>query len=441
MPPHESSSTLAQKLTGILKMVEWDDARARQLLRSLFDATVAQADPGKAVCAHLPAKPVGKCVVVGAGKASAAMASAVDAAWPDVDLGGVVVTRYGHAMPAGRIKIVQASHPLPDANSLLAAKEILAAVKGLTKEDLVLALMSGGGSALLCMPPAGLSLSDKIVLNEALLRSGATISEMNAVRSWFSEVKGGRLAAAAAPAQVVTLVISDVPSDDPAVVASGPTIPHSMSGCDVREILNRHCITLPSAAQPLLDRPRSCDLPPTSGDVRMIGTPRLALDAAAKVAHAHDLASVILGDAIEGESKHVATVMSGIAHSVRTMAAPAKPPVLLLSGGETTVTLEAGISGRGGRNTEFLLSLAIGLKGLDRVWAFAGDTDGIDGNEDAAGAIIAPDTLIRGRKAGLDAARCLAAHDSYTFFNTINDLVRTGPTFTNVNDFRAILIA
>lgn len=421
-------------------MGDCDDAHARQLLRSLFDAAVAEADPGKTVRAHLPAKPAGKCVVVGAGKASAAMAAAVDAAWPDVDLGGVVVTRYGHVAPAGRIKIVEASHPVPDANSVRAAKEILGAVKGLMEEDLVLALMSGGGSALLSIPPAGMTLLDKIALNEALLRSGATILEMNAVRSWFSRIKGGRLAAAAAPARVVTLVVSDVPSDDPSVVASGPTIPSCMSSRDIWEILRRYEIRLPSAARHLLDQPQRCDVPAVSGDVRMIATPGLALAAAARVARAHDLTPLVLGDAIEGESRHVGTVMAGIARSVRTTGSPARPPALLLSGGETTVTIGEKVSGRGGRNTEFLLSLAIGLKGLARVWAIAGDTDGIDGTEDAAGAIVAPNTLVRARSAGLDAVACLAAHDSYTFFSAIEDLIWTGPTLTNVNDFRAILI-
>lgn len=368
------------------------------------------------------------------------MAAAVDAAWPDVDLGGVVATRYGHAVPTGRVKIVEASHPVPDGNSVRAAKEILGAVKGLTEEDLVLALMSGGGSALLSMPPAGMTLIDKIALNEALLRSGATISEMNAVRSWFSGIKGGRLAAAAAPARVVTLVISDVPSDDPSVVASGPTIPSSRSSRDICEILRRYDISLPSAAWRLLDQPQRCDVPIISGDVRMIATPGLALAAAARVACAHDLTPLVLGDAIEGESRHVGTVMAGIARSVRTTGSPARSPALLLSGGETTVTIGESVGGRGGRNTEFLLSLAIGLKGLARVWAIACDTDGLDGIEDAAGAIVTPDTLARACGAGLDAAACLAAHDSYTFFNTIDDLVRTGPTLTNVNDFRAILI-
>ena len=419
----------------------WTDHKARSVLRQMFDAAVASADPGPAVLRHLPEKPKGRCIVIGAGKASAAMAAALDAAWPDVDLSGVVVTRYGHAVPAGRIRILEASHPVPDAMSETAARLILDAVSGLRPDDLVIALISGGGSALMTLPADGMALADKQAVNRALLASGATITEMNAVRKHLSAIKGGRLAAATRPARLVTLVISDVPGDDPAAIASGPTVADASTLADVREILSRYRIDLPPAARAVLEAGSETPKPgELESDVRIVAAPALALAAAAETARRAGVTPLILGDAIEGESREAGTVMAGIARSVQSHGLPIRAPAALLSGGETTVTIGQGPAGRGGRNTEFLLGFALATAGTPGIWAVAGDSDGIDGTEDAAGAIVAPDTLPRGRAAGLDARRHLSAHDSYTYFDQIGDLVRTGPTLTNVNDIRAILI-
>jgi hydroxypyruvate reductase len=422
----------------------WTDERARFVLRRVFDAAVAAADPRAMLATHLPQPPAGRCVVVGAGKSAALMAAALEAAWPAVDLSGVVVTRYDHAVPTQRIEVIEASHPVPDARSELGGRRVLEAVRGLGAEDLVLALISGGGSALLALPAPGLTLADKQAVNRALLASGATISEMNCVRKHLSAIKGGRLAAAAAPARVVTLAISDVPGDDPAVIASGPTVPDGTSFAQARALLARYGITPPQAVAAHLaagadETPKPGSLPHAS--FHLIATPAMALEAAAAVARAQGLAPLILGDALEGESREMGTVMAGIARSVRAHGRPLPAPALLLSGGETTVTIGDGPFGRGGRNTEFLLGLALALDGLAGVWAIAGDTDGIDGTEDAAGALVAPDTLARARAAGLDPRSVLAAHDSYGLFHALGDLVRTGPTLTNVNDIRAILIA
>jgi glycerate 2-kinase len=407
----------------------------------MFDAAVASADPRIAVARNLPEKPKGRCIVVGAGKASAAMAAGLDAAWPDVDLTGVVVTRYDYAVPAGRIEILEAAHPVPDANSETAARKMLDAVRGLTADDLVIALVSGGGSALMTAPAGDMTLADKQAINKALLASGATISEMNVVRKHVSAIKGGRLAAAAHPAKVVTLVISDIPGDDPAAIASGPTLPDPSTKADALEIVDRYALDLPPAARAAL---QSGDETPKPGDidadVRIVAAPMLALQAAAKVAREEGLTPLILGDALEGEAREAGILMAGMARSVATHGHPVAAPAVLLSGGETTVSIGRGPAGRGGRNTEFLLSLAISLAGAKNIWAIAGDSDGIDGTEDAAGAIVAPDTLSRARTCGLDARKFLVAHDSYTFFDRVGDLVRTGPTLTNVNDIRAILI-
>jgi hydroxypyruvate reductase len=420
---------------------EWTEARARHVLRRMFDAAVASADPARAVVRALPAKPRGRCVVVGAGKASAAMAAGVDAAWPDVNLSGVVVTRYGHSVPAGRIEILQAAHPLPDAASELAARRILGAVEGLSPDDLVIAVMSGGGSALMSLPMSPMTIADKLAVNKALLASGATIAEMNIVRKHLSAIKGGRLARAAGAAPIVTLVISDIPGDDPAAIASGPTLPDFSTRADALEIARRFEIDLPEAARLVLE---TADETPKPGeidvDVRIVAAPSLALAAAAAAARDEGLTPVILGDAIEGEARELGTVMAGIAQSIATHAQPAAAPAVLLSGGETTVSIGRGPAGRGGRNTEFLLALAVALGGHPHIWAVAGDSDGIDGTEDAAGAFIGPETLVRARAKGLDARVSLAAHDSYTFFEAIDDLLRTGPTLTNVNDIRAVLI-
>lgn len=419
----------------------WTDERARTVLRRLFDAAVASADPRSAVLRHLPEKPKGRCIVVGAGKASAAMAAALDAAWPDVELSGVVVTRYGHAVPAGRIEIVEAAHPVPDANSEMAARRCLAAVRGLGPDDLVIALISGGGSALMTLPAGSMTLADKQTVNKALLASGATIMEMNAVRKHLSLIKGGRLAAAAQPARVVTLVISDVPGDDPAAIASGPTVADTSTLADAWEIVGRYAIDLPAAAKAVLAEGRETPKPgQIAEDVRMIAAPHMALAAAAEAARHEGLVPLVLGDALEGESRELGTVMAGIARSVQMHGLPIGAPAVILSGGETTVTIGKGPAGRGGRNTELLLGFAVAMAGEAGVWAIAGDSDGIDGTEDAAGAIVSPDTLERGRAAGLSARTVLSGHDSYSYFSAIGDLVLTGPTLTNVNDIRAVLV-
>lgn len=416
-----------------------DDNSARQFLRQVFDAAVASANPFKVLPSHLPEKPKGRCIVVGAGKASAAMAAALERAWPDVAMTGVVVTRYCHAVPTSKIRIIEAAHPVPDQNSLLAAEEILAAVSGLSKDDLVIALISGGGSALLVAPAEGLTLADKQNVNRMLLKSGASISEMNTVRKHLSRIKGGKLAKAASPARVVTLVISDVPGDDPAIIASGPTVFDGTAPQDALAILTRYKADIPSSVRAVLQHPF---VPPRQGDhdIRMIASPLMALKAAAAVAHTSGITPVILGDALEGEARDMGKVMAGIALSSQDHGLPVSAPCLLLSGGEATVTLEKGQAGRGGRNTEFLLSLAIALQGRAGIWALAGDTDGIDGTEDAAGAIISPTSLSRLHQSGLDARDVLVRHDSYTLFKALDDLVITGPTLTNVNDFRAILV-
>jgi hydroxypyruvate reductase len=424
--------------------MSFDDGRARQVLRALFDAAVAAADPRVVLAAHLPPKPdKGRVIVVGGGKSAAVMAAALEDAWPDVALKGVVVTRYGHAVPTKTIEVIEASHPVPDANSERGAQRLLGQVTGLTKDDLVIALMSGGASALLAAPAPGLTLTDKQAINKALLACGANITEMNAVRKHLSAIKGGRLAAAAAPARVVTLAISDVPGDDPAVIGSGPTVPDSTTFADARDLIARYGIAVPSAVAARLARdadetPKPGSLPHT--EFRMIATPLMALQAAAKAAQSLGLTPLILGDALEGEAKEMGTVMAGIARSIRAHGQPLKAPAVLLSGGETTVTLGAGPYGHGGRNTEFLAGLAVALDGAAGIWAMAGDTDGVDGMDEIAGAILTPDTLSRLKALGLDARSMLSRHDSHTLFKSVGDLIVTGPTLTNVNDIRAVLI-
>jgi len=406
----------------------------RGFLRALFQAAIDAADPRHVLPPALPPPPAGRCVVVGAGKAAALMAQVVDQAWPDVDLSGVVVTRYGHAVPAGRITLLQAGHPVPDANSVAAADAVLAAPRGLGSHDLVLCLLSGGGSALLASPIDGLSLAEKQDITRALLASGAPIAEINAVRRQISSIKGGKLAQAVGPARLLTLAISDVPGDDPAAIASGPTVPPPPAA-PWQAILARYAIAAPALP------PAPTTTPPRQGprDYRLIATPRAALDAAAAYARAQGVTPLILGDAIEGEAREAARVLGGIAQSCATHGHLARPPLVLLSGGETTVTTGPS-PGRGGRNTEFLLALALHLNGAPAVHAIAGDTDGIDGTEDAAGAVIGPATLARAAAAGLDARGMLNRHDSYSLFAALDDLIITGPTLTNVNDFRAILV-
>jgi glycerate 2-kinase len=425
--------------------MNWDDARARTALRAIFDAAVAAADPRRVLADHLPPPPAGRCVVVGAGKSASVMAAALETAWPDVKLSGVVVTRHGHAVPTAHIRVIEAAHPVPDDNSEVAARAMMAAVQGLGSDDLVLALMSGGASSLLTLPPPGMTLADKQAVNRALLMSGATIHEMNAVRKHLSAIKGGRLAQAAAPARVVTLAISDVPGDDPGVIGSGPTVPDPTTAAEARTIVDRYRIALPASARARLARdddetPKPGSLPHAT--FRMIATPSMALAATAEIARAHGLTPLVLGDAIEGEAAIVGTVMAGIARGTRRHGTPIAPPAVLLSGGETTVTIDPdGRSGRGGRNTEFLLGLAVALGGEQGIWAMAADTDGIDGTEDAAGAMITPTTLARAVAHGLDPRGRLTAHDSYTVFAALDDLIITGPTLTNVNDVRAIVVA
>lgn len=407
----------------------------------MLDSALAAADP--AVCAppHLPAPPKGRTVVVGAGKAAAAMARAVELDWKG-PLGGLVVTRYGHGVPCDRIEVVEASHPVPDAAGARAAERILQSVKGLGPDDLVLCLISGGASALLALAAPGLTLADKQQVNKALLASGAAISEMNCVRKHLSAIKGGRLAAAAYPARVVTLVISDVPGDDLSIIGSGPTVPDPTTFADARAVFDKYRLAMsPAIAQRLA----SSDETPKPGDPRLaratailIARPQDALEAAARTARAGGYQPMILGDSIEGESRDVALVHAGIARQVVNHGQPLQAPAALISGGETTVTLRG--KGRGGRNAEFLLALTVALNGHPGIHAIACDTDGIDGSEDNAGAIAGPDSLARARTRGLDAKAMLANNDGYGFFSAIGDLVVTGPTRTNVNDFRVILV-
>ena len=412
---------------------------APALLRRMMEAAIAAADPATVLARHLPERPKGRCIVVGAGKSAAAMALAVELAWPDVDLSGVVVTRYGHGVPTRRITVREASHPVPDAAGLAAAQEILRIAKSAGPDDLVLALISGGGSSLMPLPVLPLTLEDKIAVNRLLLRSGLTIEDMNRVRQRLSMIKGGGLALAAAPARLVTLAISDVPGDDPAAIASGPTVPDPTAGEDLRLLADRLGPDLPLAAREVLT---AAPEPAArfDADYRVIATPQMSLEAAADVARDAGVTPVLLGDALEGEARELGIVMAGIAKSVARHGFPAPAPAVLLSGGETTVSIGAAKPGRGGRNTEFLLSLAVALQGHKNIHAVAVDTDGIDGTEDAAGALIGPDMLTRAADLGLDARTFLAGHDSYSLFDATGDLIRTGPTLTNVNDFRAVMI-
>ena len=435
------------------------DPDARRLLRAMFDAAVASAQPAQGVPPHLPTPAElgrGRLIVVGAGKASAAMARAVEDHWtgPPEALSGLVVTRYGHAEACRRIEVVEAAHPVPDAAGEAAARRLLAMVQGLTPDDLVLCLISGGGSALLPLALPGLTLADKQALNRALLASGADIAQMNCVRRHLSAIKGGRLAAACAPARVRNLLISDVPGDEPVVIASGPTVADASTCADALAILERYAIDVPPRVLEILRtgegetlKPGDPRLPPI--DTRMIATPQQALEAAADVARQAGFAVHILGDALEGEARDIGKVMAGLARQVARRGQPFTRPCVLLSGGEGTVTLKAGgpaagaadqAPGRGGRNVEFLLSLAVALNGEPGVYGLAGNTDGIDGAEEIAGALMAPDTLARAWAAGINPATALARHDGHGFFQALGDSVVTGPTRTNVNDFRAVLI-
>jgi hydroxypyruvate reductase len=407
----------------------------------MFQAALAACDPARCLSAHLPRPPKGRTIVVGAGKAAGAMARAVESRW-DGPLSGLVVTRYGHAVGCERIEVVEASHPVPDAAGAGAAARILAAVGGLGPEDLVLCLISGGASALLALAAPGLTLADKQQVNRALLKSGATISEINCVRKHLSAIKGGRLAAAASPARVVTLLISDVPGDDPSVIGSGPTIADPTTFADARAVFAKYGIEPPPAVTARLasadETPKPGDPRLAGGEVILIARPQDSLEAAARVASSRGYEPVILSDSLEGEARDVALVHAGIARQVQRHGQPARAPAALISGGETTVTVRG--SGRGGRNAEFLLALTVALAGAPGIHAIACDTDGIDGTEDNAGALAGPSSLARARSKGLDAKAMLANNDGYSFFAGLGDLVITGPTLTNVNDFRAILV-
>lgn len=409
------------------------DGWARRLLMEMFEAAIAAANPATTLAAHLPPVPKGRCVVVGAGKAAASMAAALEAAWPQVDLTGTVAVPYGYGVECTRIRVIEAGHPVPDSRSVAAAQAILNSVQGLGPEDLVLALISGGGSAAMCMPAQGLTLEDKQITNRLLLASGLDIRAINAVRRRISAIKGGRLAAAAAPARVVTLAISDIPGDDPSAIASGPTALPSEAEPDLGKIVRQLGPALPPRVAELLARPAEPVGAATASPITLVATPAAALKAAAEVARAYRITPVVLGDDIEGESRLVARRMAA------SLIEPDEPTVWI-SGGETTVTIGDEKGGRGGRNTEFMLALASELKGRAGIWALAADTDGEDGaNLGAAGAIAGPDTIRRAATMGLDPVGHLSRHDSGSFFEALGDLVVTGPTRTNVNDFRAIL--
>lgn len=414
----------------------------RNLLHNLFNAAVAAAQPALCLPAHLPPPPKGRTIVIGAGKASAAMARALEDNWSG-PLEGLVVTRYGYEVPCQRIEIVQAAHPVPDMAGLLATQRIRALVSGLTADDLVIALMSGGGSSLLVAPAQGLTLQDKQAVNAALLACGATISEMNCVRRHLSAIKGGRLAAACYPAQLCTLLISDVPGDSPMDIASGPTVADSTTCADALAIVNRYQVALPQAMCALLQSGAGETIKPgdvrlQNSSVRIITAPQMALQAAAQVASTAGFTPYILGDSLEGESRDVAKVLGGMVRQMLLHGQPFKTPCVLLSGGETTVTLRG--QGRGGRNVEFLLALALSLGGTAGVYALAGDTDGVDGAEEIAGAILTPDTIGRAWALGMNPRSYLDNNDAHRFFQALGDSVVTGPTLTNVNDFRAIVV-
>ena len=418
-----------------------------ELLLGSFHAALAAADPLHIVPAHLPKPPSGRTLVVGAGKAAASMAAAVEAHWPaDARLEGVVITRYGHGMTTRRIRVVEAGHPVPDEAGEAAAHEILAGARSLAPDDFLLALVSGGGSSLLSLPVEGISMADLKAVTRELLRCGAPIQDMNTVRKHLSAIQGGRLAAACR-AQVLALVISDVTGDDPTHIGSGPCTPDPTTYADAAAILERFGVTPPDsiaahlargAAGAIAETPKPGDQAFTRVENRVIATAHQSLVAAAAYVQARGVTPMVLGDSVTGESSEVAKVYAALVRQIRTHSHPMKPPVALISGGETTVTVRG--NGRGGRCTEFLLSLAIELEGLERVHALAGDTDGIDGSEDNAGAMLMPDALARAASLGIEAKKLLAVNDGYGFFSALGDLVVTGPTRTNVNDYRIIIV-
>lgn len=423
------------------------ESNPKELLLSMFESAVGRASPEHTLRQYLPPRPKGRTIIVGAGKGAAAMAQAVEAEWEELgvkgELGGLVITRYGHALETRWIKVVEAAHPVPDTAGVLAAQQIIGLVGNLTPDDLVLCLLSGGGSALLTSPAPGVELNEKRALTQDLLNCGATISEINCVRKHLSAVKGGRLAAAAFPAEVVTLAISDVPGDDPAVIASGPTVADPTMLSDVKEVLEKYEIQpLPSVRAHLArtesETPKPGHKLLERAAMRIIVTPQEALESAAEVAQQSGVMPLILSDSMEGESRDVAQVHGAIARQIARASQPWSPPCVLLSGGETTVSMQG--TGVGGPNSEFLLSLMLCLKGAANIYALACDTDGIDGSGTNAGAIIGPESFDRSLTKGLSPAKYLMNNDAYTFFSSIDSLVSTGPTHTNVNDFRAVLI-
>ncbi|MBX9752796.1 MAG: glycerate kinase [Roseococcus sp.] len=427
-------------------MNAWTDQSAADALHTLYAAAVRAADPLAVLAAHLPEPPAkGRIIVVGVGKAAAKMAQAVEAAWAHLPLTGLVIAPHGAGLPLERIALRYGKHPTPDAGGAAAAAEMLAMVQNLTADDLVLALISGGGSSLSTLPAPGLSLEELIATNQALLASGAVIGEMNCIRKHLSAFSGGRLAVAAHPARVVTLAISDVPGDDPEVIASGPTVGDPTSFAEARALVARYAMTLPPAVVAHLaagaeESPKPGDPRLARAELRMIATPMMALQAMAEAARGLGLTPLILGDALEGEARHVGTVLAGMARSVATHGLPLPSPCVLLSGGETTVTMAPGTQGAGGRNTACLLSLALTLNGAPGIWALCADTDGIDGKSEHAGAIAGPGSLAAARAKGLDPRAMLDAHRSLDVFAASAGLVTTGPTLTNVNDVRAILV-
>jgi hydroxypyruvate reductase len=414
----------------------------KPFLASIFEAAVAAADPERTIRDHLPERPKGRTIVIGAGKGAAQMAAAFEKVWGG-PVEGLVVTRYGYGAATERIEVIEAAHPVPDDAGLEAGQRLLRLVEGLNEDDLVVALVCGGGSALLPAPAGSLTLADEIAVNEALLASGAPISVMNAIRKHVSAIKGGRLAAAAHPARVVSLIVSDIPGDNPALVASGPTVPDSASRADALKAVQTYAIDLPERVMAHLnsveaDAPRPDDERFARNEVKLIASAAVSLEAAAAEAKRQGIEAVILSDSIEGEAREVGSVHAAIAREIATRNRPFRKPVLLLSGGETTVTLRA--KGKGGRNTEFLLSFALGIDGFDGIHALAADTDGIDGSEDNAGAFCDGETVPRMRASGIDARAMLAANNAWTAFDAVDDLFVPGPTGTNVNDLRAILV-
>lgn len=419
-----------------------DPMQPPDFLKTLFQSALDAVSSESCLPGHLPSAPLGRTVVIGAGKAAAAMAHTVEKYWHG-PLSGLVITRYGHGVPCRHIEVIEAAHPVPDAAGLLAAKRLLSIVDGLNENDLVICLISGGGSALMPVPGRGITLNDKQSINSALLKSGANISEMNCVRKHLSAIKGGRLAIAAAPARVVTLLISDVPGDDPSTIASGPTIGDATTLADARGVIEKYDIPISKAVRTFLrddsnETPKPSDPVFDNNTTVMLASAQMSLEAAAHAAKVAGVTPVILGNSIEGEARDIAAMHAGIARQVALHGQPARAPCVLLSGGETTVTVRG--KGRGGRNSEFLLALAIELNGRANIHALACDTDGIDGTQDNAGCLISPDTLLRARALGIDAKACLANNDGYGFFTGVGDLLVTGPTRTNVNDFRAVLI-